>query len=57
MEANCEHISQNCQNGFKPPYVGQSCPKSPQTTKIFLFDMDDVFWVNYYTLDSVGVEI
>ena len=57
LEANCEHTSQNCQNGIKSPYVSQSSPKSAQTATNLSLDMDEVIWVNYYTLDNMGVEI
>ena len=57
LESNCEQKSQNCQIGIKPPYVGQYHPKSIQMDMNLWSGMDDVFWVNYYTLDIMGVEI
>ena len=56
LEANCEQITQNCQIGIKPPYVGQSPPKYLQMATNCWSGMDDVCWVTDYTLHSVGVE-
>ena len=56
LEANCKQKPQNFQIGIKPPLVGQSRPKSLQMVTNCWSGMDDVCWVNDYTLDNMGVE-